>query len=301
MHKDATILIVDDEINNIRLLQADLEDDGYERFLIARDGVEAWDILQEKHHEINAVLLDRMMPNMDGMQVLKNVKAHHDIRHIPIIMQTAAASKEQMLEGIAAGVYYYLTKPYDEETLLAIVSAALRDYASYKRMRKDINQFKRKIHLIKDSNFRIKTLDDATYLGTFLAGFFPDPERSVLGLSELLINAIEHGNLGITYEEKSELLDEDRWHDEVERRLQLPEHKDKYVEIFYCREETEIFLSIKDQGAGFNWQEYLDIDPIRATHSHGRGIAMARMMSFDEMQYQGNGNEVHCRVRLETA
>lgn len=247
------------------------------------------------------VLLDRMMPNMDGMQVLEKVRTHADIRHIPIIMQTAAASKEQMLEGIAAGVYYYLTKPYDEETMLAIVSAAIRDYDTFRQMREDIQRFKRKIHLIKESHFRVQTLDDAAYLGTFLAGFFPEPERVITGLSELLINAVEHGNLGISYDEKSDLLHRDKWREEVERRLELPENRNKYAEIHYCREESEIFVSVKDQGSGFDWRRYLEIEPERATHNHGRGIAMARALSFDSMEFQGNGNEVHCRVMLDAA
>lgn len=298
-HYDATILIVDDEINNIRLLQGDLEDQGYESFLIARDGTEAWEILQENYKNIDVVLLDRMMPNMDGMKVLEKVKAHNEIRHIPIIMQTAAASKEQMLEGIAAGVYYYLTKPYDEETMLAIVAAAIREYSALKKMRIDIEQFRRKIHLIKDSNFRIRTLDDASYLSTFLAGFFPDPEQVIVGLSELLVNAIEHGNLGISYTEKSALLKEDRWHEEVDRLLDLPENREKFAEVYYCRKDNELIIRIKDQGDGFNWQDYLEIDPDRATHNHGRGIAMARIMSFDELEYRGNGSEVHCRVFVQ--
>lgn len=296
--QQATILIVDDEINNLRLLQGDLEDSGYKNFLTARDGVEAWKILQEKYQDIDVILLDRMMPNMDGMEVMEKIKEHPEICNIPVIMQTAAAAKEQMLEGIEAGVYYYLTKPYDEDTMRAIVAAAIKEHHALKGLREDIRKFKRKIHLIKDSHFHIQTLDDATYLGTFLAGFFPDPDRVIVGLSELLINAIEHGNLGISYEEKGELLKNGNWHKEVDRRLALPENQNKYAEIYYCREETEILLEIKDQGDGFDWKSYLEIDPERAMHSHGRGIAMARMTSFDSMEYQGNGNEIHCVVKI---
>lgn len=298
MDKNAVILIVDDEINNIRLLEGDLEDAGYENFIIARDGVEAWDILQEKHMDIDVVLLDRMMPNMGGMEVMEKVKQRPEMRHLPIVMQTAAASKEQMLEGISAGVYYYLTKPYDEDTMLAIVEAAIRDHAAFSSMRKDAERFKKKLRLIKSSHFCIQTLDEAAYLSTFLAGFYPEPERVITGLSELLINAIEHGNLGITYDDKSDLIKSGTWHEEVERRLALPENKEKYAEVEYKHENNEIFLRVKDCGSGFNWKKYLDIDPTRAMHHHGRGIAMARLTSFDSMEYVGCGNEIHCRVAV---
>lgn len=295
---DARILIVDDEINNIKLLTGDLEDDGYSNFLSARDGLEALKILETEKDNIDLVLLDRMMPKMDGMEVMRHLKSNPEISHIPVIMQTAAAAKEQMLEGIAAGVYYYLTKPYDEETMLAIVRAALRDHSAFQSLRNNIQQFKEKAHLLKNGLFIIKTLDDAAYLGTFLSGFFPEPKRAITGLSELMINAVEHGNLNISYEEKGRLLIDGIWREEVERRQLLQENKDKYVEVYYSREPDCIEVKIKDQGEGFEWKEYLDITPDRATHYHGRGIAMARLMSFDTLDYHGKGNEVHCTVRV---
>ncbi|MET0155301.1 MAG: response regulator [Rickettsiales bacterium] len=294
--KDVLILLVDDENANVRLLRSDLEDAGYSRFLVARDGVEAWGILEKNHRDIDVVLLDRMMPNMNGMEVMAKIKAHPDMQQLPVIMQTAAASKEQMLEGIAAGVYYYLTKPYDEETLVATVEAAVRDHAAVSAIRKDPARFSDSAHLVTESWFRARTLEDASSLGAYLAGLFPDPERVVTGITELLINAIEHGNLGISYEEKSRLVREGDWHDEIARRLALPEHSQKYAEAHYRKGETEIFLGIKDCGKGFDWEKYLDIDPERALHHHGRGIAMAKIMSFDSMEYQGCGNEIHCRV-----
>jgi CheY-like chemotaxis protein len=297
----ATLLLVDDEINNIRLLQGDLEDAGYKHFLIARDGNEAWDILLKKHHDIDVILLDRMMPGIDGMEVLKRVREHPEMRYIPVIMQTAAAAREQMLEGIEAGVYYYLTKPYDENTMLAIVSAALRDYAMSRELRGNAMRFRQKIHLFRESSFGIRTPEDAAYLSTFLAGFFPDPERVIIGLSELFLNAIEHGNLGIGYMEKSELLFEGELQNEIERRLNLPENQEKTVEVRYKREEDRILLNIRDHGQGFNWKQYLDIDPERAMHTHGRGIAMARILSFDALHYKGCGNEVECEVLLSNS
>lgn len=297
---DATILIVDDEFNNITLLKGDLEDAGYTQFLIARDGKEAWDVLQEKHNEIDVVLLDRMMPNMDGMQVMKLVKEDKNIRHIPVIMQTAAAAKEQVLEGIKSGVYYYLTKPYDEDTMLTIVSSALKEHRSHKKMLEDVKKFKPKLNLIKDSNFIIKNIADVEYLVTFLAGYFPDPDRVIVGLSEIFMNAIEHGNWGITYEEKKALMSNGTWKEEIQRRQQLPENQNKVAQIYYLNDSDnkKIVLHVKDQGNGFNWEKYLEIDPDRVTDPNGRGIAMARNTSFDSIEYKGNGNEVHCVVNL---
>lgn len=71
-----------------------------------------------------------------------------------------------------------------------------------------------------------------------------------------------------------------------------------HYSLTYLRLENEILLTIKDEGYGFNWRDYMEISPERATHSHGRGIALAKMMSFDRLEYLGCGNEVSCRVAL---
>lgn len=297
MSGNELILIVDDEPNNLRALQLDLEDTGYS-ILTANDGVEGWEILERENTKVTAILLDRMMPRMDGIQFMKKLKATPDFTNIPVIMQTAAAEKEQVAQGIQAGVYYYLTKPYDKEVMLSVLSAAVNDYGHYSELRKSLRQFKNKLSLIRNSVFEIKTLADTEYLATFLSQFFPDPERVIFGLSELTVNAVEHGNLNITYDEKTELNKTGQWETEVLRRQALPENVNKTVIIDYKKTDTEIELRIRDEGKGFNWQEYLDISPIRATDNHGRGIALSKLMSFDVLQYIGCGNEVVCKVWL---
>ncbi len=296
MGNKATLLIVDDEPNNIELLQLDLEDD-YE-VISANDGLQAWELLQEHKENINAILLDRMMPNMDGMEFLNKLKGDDSVADIPVIMQTAAAEKEQVIEGIKAGVYYYLTKPYDPDLMLSLVHEAIRESSQRIQVIDELKEFKHKLHLIKNSRFEIRTVEEAQYLSTFLANFFPDPEKVVLGISELMINAVEHGNLGITYEEKSKLNKEGRWLEEVSRRAELPENKDKKVLIDYVREQDAICLRIVDEGKGFDWDKYMELSPDRVVDSHGRGIAMSKMMSFDSISYIGKGNEVLCTVNL---
>jgi len=132
-----------------------------------------------------------------------------------------------------------------------------------------------------------------------LANAFPEPKRVVIGLSELLVNAVEHGNLGITYEEKTRLREEGRWEAEVELRLADPAHADKQVRVHFWRESEQICVRIEDQGQGFEWQKYVDMDPERAFDTHGRGIAMSRLISFDSIEYKGAGNRVEVSVRID--
>lgn len=293
----AKILIIDDEPNNVTLLSLELEDAGHET-LSATDGVEGWKVLEKERNNIKLILLDRMMPNMNGMEFMAKIKAHEEFKKIPVIMQTAAAEKEQVAEGIRAGVYYYLTKPYEEEVLISIVNAALNEYANQRRLREEVQKHKKCFGLTTHSEWEFKTLDECRDMAAFVASYFPDPERVVMGISELFMNAVEHGNLGITYHEKSKLTQANTWDAEVEKRLKLPEYANKKVKVVYEKKNNIVELIIKDEGDGFDWDGYLEISPERATDSHGRGIAFAKMMCFDELQYQGCGNEVICKVNL---
>ncbi len=132
----------------------------------------------------------------------------------------------------------------------------------------------------------------------FIANCCPGPETVGAGLLELLVNAIEHGNLGITYEQKARLIAENRWQGEVERRLMAEENSGKFAELVYEVHDKVIEIRIKDAGEGFDWSDYLEISPRRATHTHGRGIATAKALSFSSLTYIGCGNEVLCTIVL---
>jgi hypothetical protein len=83
---------------------------------------------------------------------------------------------------------------------------------------------------------------------------------------------------------------------EIDRRLALPSNLNKWAYLSFEADENALRVIIKDQGAGFDWRQYLDITPDRATHPNGRGIATSRLMSFSSVEYLGCGNEVLCTV-----
>lgn len=293
--KSYRILVVDDEAMN-RAIIADCLDDISFELDMAEDGEDAWQKLEAAKAPYQLIILDRMMPRLDGMALMHRLKATPRHANVPVIMQTAASSMEQVAEGIKAGAYYYLTKPYAPESLLAIVRAALADVAAR-------DEAARRVHLQTDAlklairaEFRFRTPAEANNLAALLAHLCPEPELAVLGLTELMMNAIEHGNLEISYELKSLLRREDRWEKEVERRGELPEYRDRTVTIMAERTPGAIRFTIVDQGAGFEWRRYLHLDAERAFDPNGRGIAMARMTSFDELEYRGKGNEVAATI-----
>ena len=298
MTDKATILIVDDEPFNVEIILEYLDEEGYE-LLTARDGQDAWNQLEAEPDRFDLVLLDRMMPNMDGMEVLTKIKQHPVLMELPVILQTALASKDDITDGMKAGAYYYLTKPFEEDTLRSVIGTAVGDRLRYRSMQQQIEMGSRLDDLTEESEFSFRTLDEARDMATMLSNICPDPQRVVVGMAELLINAVEHGNLGITYEEKGVLKDEGSWVEEVEKRLEMPQYSDKKVVVNMHRNNQKIDFVIKDEGDGFNFSDFLDMDPERAFDNHGRGIAMSRLLSFDRLEYRGKGNEVLASINLE--
>jgi sigma-B regulation protein RsbU (phosphoserine phosphatase) len=295
--EETRVLIVDDNKLDRELLRIRLEHDGYATEQTV-DGLQAWNVLQANPLKFDVVLLDRSMPQMDGLQLMARMKEHPRLRMLPVILQTALNTREAILEGIRAGAYYYLTKPWDPTELLRVVETAAHDHAERRLLQERVRRGLKVLTLLREARFSIRTVDEARDLGSVLANCCPDPMNSVIGITELLVNAVEHGNLGITYEEKTALNADGTWDDEVKRRLALPENANKRVEMLFERDDREICFTIRDEGSGFDFQRFLDVDPQRAFDNHGRGIAMARRLSFDSLEYRGAGNEVVGRVRL---
>ncbi len=289
------ILIVDDEEFNLDILDEYLKDAGFETVL-ARNGLEALSKFDE-NLPFDAIVLDRMMPVMDGMQFMNTVKGMEKYKNIPIIMQTAASTSAQIMEGIAAGVFYYLTKPYDKSTLLTILNSALEQHITHTTVKNELVAYKKAIKLLVEGSFKFRTLEEAKDLSLTISAAFPEPDKILFGLNELTVNAIEHGNLGITCAEKTDLLAKGQWLQEISDRLNSPQNSNKRATLTFNITATHYEVAIKDMGKGFDHAKYMKFDPTRLTDPNGRGIAMTKMYSFDEIEYKGTGSEVMCRIK----
>ncbi len=117
------ILVVDDQPINVQLLKRKLEREGM-KVVAAYSGQEALDLVQKERPEL--ILLDVMMPDMDGIEVCQRLQDNEDTRAIPIIFVTARSSKEGKLEGLGVGAVDYITKPIDLDETLARVQSQLR-------------------------------------------------------------------------------------------------------------------------------------------------------------------------------
>jgi class 3 adenylate cyclase len=123
MRTPPRILIVDDNPENLDILQTRLARHGYE-ILTARDGEEALATARETRPDL--ILLDIMMPKLDGIEVCRRLKADRSLPFMPIVMVTARADSKDIVAGLEAGGDEYLTKPVDQAALVARVKSMLR-------------------------------------------------------------------------------------------------------------------------------------------------------------------------------
>jgi DNA-binding response OmpR family regulator/anti-sigma regulatory factor (Ser/Thr protein kinase) len=290
------ILVVDDDRTHLRHLEAILIREGFE-VRVAENGKIAMEIL-EVDPAYDTILLDRNMPEMNGLEVLKTLKGSDRWSGIPVVLQTSLGELDDVLEGLREGARYYLTKPLDPRIVLGVVRAALEEVNTRRYLWEEIEIAQSALSLMKYGRFIFRTFAQCQRLAPSLALACPNPKRVVVGLSELLVNALEHGNLGITYDEKSMLVENCQWHEEVERRQGLPENASKYVVVDFLCLSNCLRFRIRDMGNGFHWERYLQPDPKRMFDNHGRGILMAQWDAFDRITYKGIGNCVTVELDL---
>lgn len=118
----STILLVEDEDSLVSYLQTELKFENYE-VLVAGDGLEALDIYRDNAGNIDLILLDWMLPKLDGLRVMKKIRETDDI---PIIMMTAKDYVGDKVAGLDNGADDYITKPFEIEELLARIRVIIR-------------------------------------------------------------------------------------------------------------------------------------------------------------------------------
>jgi CheY-like chemotaxis protein len=293
------LLVVDDEDLNLRIIEESLEDSG---FLLtkARSGSEAIEILSKVTHGFEAIVLDRLMPDMDGIDVFRFIKGQQRWKTVPVIFQTALGSNKDVLEGLEEGAFYYLTKPYSKKILVSIIHLAVENFTRLRSANEALSHSQDALNFFQKGEFWIRSLEDVLKFAPVISNAFPDPSRVLTGILELASNAVEHGNLEIGFERKKKLIEENKYWEELEKRMMDPKNKDKVVSVFYERKEDSIHIHFKDQGSGFDPEPYLQIERMRESlfMSSGRGLIIAKKTCFDEIYFHGDGSHVEAVIYL---
>jgi len=329
------ILIVEDEgdLREDIVEYLELEDFDVEQ---AADGLEGLEKAVE--YEPDLIISDISMPKLDGLGFFQRLHEEHpDVADVPFLFLTALTDRKAELRGRSLGASDYLSKPIDMELLVAtvrshIVSADKANRKIKRRLQSVLTKMSKEnvdmggdnsekiiddllhryqsviteiaapvgsVGSIDVASFRFKTLEEAKSAALVLSLACPDAEGSALGLVELFLNAVEHGNLGLTYADKSKLLASGEWFNEIDKRLAEEAYNDRQVIVKFERCAEKITVDIIDEGAGFEWEQFMELDESRALDLHGRGIAFANSISFSSIEYKGNGNRVTATIDLD--
>ncbi len=286
------VLLIDDEKLVRDELGGLLIDEGYQ-LITAADGEEG--LACFRSDPVDLVITDVRMPSRDGLSVAMTIR--QEAPDTPVTIITGHGSETMVLEALRAGVTDFLKKPVRFQELMA---ALLRMEAALTQARERPEDLPSGVEVVERSwVYRIG--NDLAVVPRFIeallrssAASWPSAVSSELGvaLRELLVNAIEHGNLGLTYEEKSRALELGNLREVLAQRSAMPERAGLRTTVTVLRSDKELRVRIRDEGLGFDWRRLPDpTDPAHLLAGHGRGVLLATL-AVDELTYNEVGNEV---------
>ena len=179
---EGTLLIVDDDPALREALAAVLEQGGYATQQ-AGDGEEGLKRLKDEPDAFDGVLLDWKMPRMDGLTMLRHIKADPRTAPLPVIFQTGSGDEQVLKESLAAGAHYFLSKPVRRQELLATVYTAVQGRRRQRELWGHVRDSARTLSLMDLGRFRYRTQEEAENLTYLLAAACPDPDRAAVGLA----------------------------------------------------------------------------------------------------------------------
>ena len=288
-----SILIVDDEEIIRELLYERVTYKGAVRADTAENGFAAVEKLKQDSFDV--VLSDICMPGMGGIDLLKAVKEHWP--ETAVIMMSGYADMSDTIGALRHGAIDFLEKPFEMAKVIEAIQRVFRmknlEYSKKEALR--YLDLETRIFRIPNDldlcpiivsevtqNLADKNITDVSFL-----------ESIRVALNEILFNAVEHGNLGISFEEKTQLMEGCAdYHQAIRDRALNPNYADRHVTLEYYMDADLVRFVITDQGEGFDHSALPDpTDPENLLSCHGRGILMTRIY-MDEVIYNDKGNQV---------
>ena len=294
-----SVLFVDDE-EDIRATFHDRFEDQFD-ITLAKNGREA---LEHLHGgaDTAVVVTDLRMPVLAGLDLIKEAKEHFP--DLGFIVVSGHGDTDDVIAALRLGARNFIRKPYSFAELEEAVRLEGRRHRLIQdeRARQAIEQATEQ-YLVGVTELAYELPNSVEWVNTLtfrlvglmeVLGICDEHNRSnvALGLIEIMTNAVEHGNLGISGSLKSQLMTEGEqtFRQEVERRATLQPYSARKVRVSASISGREARLVIEDQGEGFDFTDLPDpTDPNNLFLPNGRGILLARSF-IDEVHYGGRGN-----------
>jgi CheY-like chemotaxis protein len=285
-----TILVVDDSPVDRKIVGGLLAKGSEMQVEYAANGVEALQRIQD--HKPNLVVTDLMMPEMDGLELVARIASDHPL--VPVILMTGRGSEEIAVAALKAGAASYVPKAELAQMLVETVENVMQ-------IAREEQTQHRLMDSMVSSRCRFVLSNDFTMIPP-LINFLHRSIRSVglcdeatgirvcVALEEALNNALFHGNLELSSEEREG--DRDAYRQLIHHRQQTPPFSDRAIHVDVNVSRTSGSFVIRDEGPGFNPNDLPDpTDPANLEKASGRGLLLMRTF-MDEISFNPVGNEV---------
>ncbi len=185
------ILVVDDAPDNLMLLEAILDSDEFGAIFLASSALEAYEYIginsSDKTAEIDLILMDIMMPEVTGIEAIREIRKHEAYQDIPIVVVSAKSETQDLVEAFEAGAVDYLTKPINELELLARIRSMLRLKSETDHRKFHEKELERLAKILEEKNQRLSKLleelhDDLEAAGNMQRSMLPDKRLKIEGL-----------------------------------------------------------------------------------------------------------------------
>ncbi|MGA2976745.1 MAG: response regulator [Spirochaetia bacterium] len=287
------VLVVDDQQALRTLLSRLLEREGFDP-LQAEDGEQAVELFKSESPLV--VVSDIMMPKKDGLALLMEIKRLD--RNAAVILMTGQGNEDVLLRALRGGASNFFKKPFNVRELVEEIRKVVDfrlEAARSSLFSPLLNEETKSFIIPKADSPYFPIINQITLQLPCLL-----PEEDILnlkiGIEEMITNALEHGNLGISFDEKNRAIQEGHLAELIADRARESDAHGRKVYIS-SRLSTQIFeITIRDEGRGFDWRQLPAVAPENLLAFNGRGIFITKIY-FDEVSYNENGNEVTLRKR----
>lgn len=284
------LIVVDDDPVSLARAAGLLRQAFTSHQVLTCDGTAAPSFVDARRPEL--VLTDLYMPGTDGFSLIKRLRGSHP--DLPVVVMTANGSEEAAVRALRAGAASYITKRQLHDELVETVRAVLAVRAN--RLRREeifahMRSIERHFELPNRSDLVAPVVAEMQW-DLRILGVCPDEDLNRFGvaLTETLMNAIVHGNLGLP----GKLLEQGhaQFRQLVEARQREHPYRERRVFVRFRADREHAVCTVRDEGEGFNPTELPDpTDPDMILRPHGRGLLLVRTF-MDEVTFNARGNEI---------
>ncbi len=292
------VLVVEDDPRRIAALERCLDEESLTARFLGDPGR-----IRERleREEYTLILLSLPCARASARKAMEDCRRFNQDQ--PFIVLTEKPGYEELLMAMNQGALDYIQTPIDENRVRDLILRHL-DQIAARREVQEVDRFVRfkrvRLEIPTDLSLLPRVAQRVT--NDALAAGVIGPEQSYLlnlALYEILTNAVEHGNLGISYDEKSRHIASGSFFELVRARSANPDFANRKIRLKYSLADYGAFIEIADEGAGFDVDEYERRVRNRSKDSyHGRGIILARNL-LHEVAFKGRGNVVRLFLRRD--